>query len=85
MPEKASAIFLKTGVLTPQGLNAAIALKQRDGGSLSEAILRLGLLDEEHLVSAFQKNMQIPRVSAAALARVSKDVLNAIPADLRCV
>lgn len=82
MPEKASAIFLKTGVLTPQGLNAAIALKQRDGGSLSEAILRLGLLDEEHLVSAFQKNMQIPRVSAAALARVSKDVLNAIPADL---
>ncbi len=82
MPEKASAIFLKTGVLTPQGLNAAIALKQRDGGTLSEAILRLGLLDEEHLVSAFQKNMQIPRVSAAALARVSKDVLNAIPADL---
>jgi len=80
--EKASAIFLKTGVLTPQGLNAAIALKQRDGGTLSEAILRLGLLDEEHLVSAFQKNMQIPRVSAAALARVSKDVLNAIPADL---
>ena len=82
MLEKASAIFLKTGVLTPQGLNAAIALKQRDGGTLSEAILRLGLLDEEHLVSAFQKNMQIPRVSAAALARVSKDVLNAIPADL---
>lgn len=82
MPEKASAIFLKTGVLTPQGLNAAVALKQRDGGTLSEAILRLGLLDEEHLVSAFQKNMQIPRVSAAALARVSKDVLNAIPAEL---
>jgi len=82
VPEKASAIFLKTGVLTPQGLNAAVALKQRDGGTLSEAILRLGLLDEEHLVSAFQKNMQIPRVSAAALARVSKDVLNAIPAEL---
>ncbi|MFO0572616.1 MAG: hypothetical protein U1A78_01315 [Polyangia bacterium] len=89
MPDKAAAIFLKTGVLTPQGLAAAQALKQRDGGTLSEAILRLGLLDEEHLVSAFQKNLMIPRVSAAALARVARDVLQAVPphmaAELRVI
>lgn len=89
MSEKAASIFLRTGVLTPQGLAAATALKQRDGGTLSEAILRLGLLDEEHLVSAFQKNMAIPRVSAAALARVPRDVLSSVPphmaAELRVI
>ena len=89
MQEKVAAIFLRTGVLTPQGLSAATALKQRDGGTLSEAILRLGLLDEEHLVSAFQKNLMIPRVSAAALARVPRDVLGAVPphmaAELRVI
>jgi len=87
--EKVSAIFLKTGVLTPQGLNAATALKSRDGGTLSEAILRLGLLDEEHLVSAFQKNLMVPRVSAAAMARVSREVLAIVPphiaAELRVI
>ena len=76
-------------MLTPQGLSAATALKQRDGGTLSEAILRLGLLDEEHLVSAFQKNLMIPRVSAAALARVPRDVLGTVPphmaAELRVI
>ena len=89
MSEKVSAIFLKTGVLTPQGLNAATALKSRDGGTLSEAILRLGLLDEEHLVSAFQKNLMVPRVSAAAMARVSREVLAIVPphiaAELRVI
>ena len=89
MQEKVAAIFLRTGVLTPQGLSAATALKQRDGGTLSEAILRLGLLDEEHLVSAFQKNLMIPRVSAAALARVPRDVLGTVPphmaAELRVI
>jgi hypothetical protein len=89
VPEKAADIFLRTGVLTKQGLQAAQALKQRDGGTISEAILRLGLLDEEHLVAAFQKNLMIPRVSAAALARVPRDVLSTVPphkaAELRVI
>jgi len=51
--------------------------------------VRLGLLDEEHLVAAFQKNLSIARVSAAALARVPRDVLSTVPphmaAELRVI
>ena len=89
MQEKVAAIFLRTGVITAQGLSAATALKQRDGGTLSEAILRLGLLYEENLVAAFQRGLNISRVTAATLARVPRDVLSTVPphmaAELRVI
>lgn len=82
MADAASSILLRAGVLGPQSLAAATALKQREGGTLGEALVRLGLVDEERLVAVFQEGLLVPVIGDKELQRVPKAVLDAVPARM---
>lgn len=84
--DAAGAILLRAGVLGPQSLAAAATLKERDGGTLGEALVRLGLVDEGRLVAVFQQSLLVPVVATADLAHIPAEVLSAVPAEMasRC-
>jgi hypothetical protein len=69
-------------VLGPQSLAAAAALKQREGGTLGEALVRLGLIDEARLVSVFQQSLFVPVVTPQTLKDVQRSVTRIVPGDL---
>lgn len=69
-------------MLGPQSLAAAAALKQREGGTLGEALVRLGLIDEARLVSVFQQSLFVPVVTPQALQGAQRSVTRIIPGDL---
>jgi hypothetical protein len=82
MSELAGSLLLRHGVVKPEQLSAAHALRQKDGGSFGEALVRIGAVDEEQLVEFYHRRLMIPRIADAKLLQVSPKVLSLVPADM---
>jgi hypothetical protein len=82
LADASGALLLRAGAIDSQGLTAALAHKEREGGTLGEALISLGLLAEERLVSVFQQTLLVPRASASTLMRAPKEVVTIIPAEM---
>lgn len=82
MADASAALLLRAGTVDSYAISAAADLKQREGGTLGEALVRLGLIDEERLLAVFQQGLLVPRISGAVLQRVPKVVLGLCPPQL---
>src|SRR6185437_5230075 len=89
MADTSGALLARAGIVTPEELASANALRQREGGSLGECLVRIGAIDEERLVQFYHKRLMVPRVAAAKLMVVAPEVLELVPpemaAEFRCV
>jgi hypothetical protein len=82
MSELAGSLLLRHGVVKPEQIAQAHALRQRDGGSFGEALVRIGAINEEQLVEFYHKRLMIPRITDARLLQVSPKVLGLVPPDM---
>jgi len=82
MSELAGSLLLRHGLVKPDQLSAAHALRQKDGGSFGEALVRIGAVDEEQLVEFYHKRLMIPRLADSSLLKVPAKVLGLVPADM---
>ncbi|MBK9070365.1 MAG: hypothetical protein IPL79_05095 [Myxococcales bacterium] len=57
-------------------------LRQRDGGSLLEALVRLGAISDQSLTLLLRERLRLPIVAPAMLADIAGDALAALPADM---
>jgi hypothetical protein len=82
MSELAGSLLLRHGVVKPEQISLAHALRQKDGGTFGEALVRIGALREEQLVEFYHKRLMIPRISDDKLLIVSPKVLSLVPSDM---
>lgn len=57
-------------------------LRQRDGGSLLEALVRLGAISDQSLTLLLRERLRLPIVAPATLADIAPEALAALPADM---
>ncbi len=82
MADMPGALLLRSGVLRPGDLAAAAALRDREGGSFGECLVRLGLVDEDQLAEFYSRRLMITRVPDHRLVGVSKKALALVTADM---
>ena len=66
-------LLVRAGLIDSSGLLRAQEAQKREGISLSKAIVTLGLANEQSMIAAIAKTMQIEFLSAE-LPEVSNDV-----------
>ena len=60
-------LLLKAGVITEQQLRAALTEQKKWGGKLGSLLVDLNFLDEDTLVKALSKQLNLPRVDFEGL------------------
>jgi hypothetical protein len=75
-------LLLRAGVVTPEAQRRALAMRARDGGSLGECLVRLGVIDEERLATFYHKRLVLPLLPEASLGQVAPEVLSMVPAEV---
>lgn len=76
------ATLTRAGLIAPEGAEAVAREAKEQRTSEVDALLKLGLCDEQRLVSFFQSRMMIPHVTPEMLGRLDADTVGQIPADL---
>src|SRR5271154_6240096 len=76
------ALLLRAGVLRPEQVAQATALRQREGGSFGQCLIRTGAIGEDALVEFYHRRLMIPRINAAKLDHVPLKVIALVPADM---
>lgn len=82
MADSAGALLLRSGIVKPEQIAEAHRVRQRDGGSFGEALIRIGAIEEEKLVEFYHKRLMIPRLEAARLQRIPQQVLALVQKDM---
>jgi hypothetical protein len=82
MADMPGALLLRSGVLRPDQVAQAASLRERDGGSFGECIVRLGFLDEESLAEFYHRRLMITRVPDHSLVNVPQKALALLPPDM---
>jgi hypothetical protein len=75
-------ILIARGVVSPDGLRAALEACRRNGGRLGTWLVRLGFVTENVLLEALTEQTGCPSVSATELATAPAELRGAIPAAL---
>jgi hypothetical protein len=82
MADMPGALLLRSGVLRPDQVAQAASLRERDGGSFGESLVRLGFLDEESLAEFYHRRLMITRVPDHQLVNIPPKALALLPADM---
>ncbi|MDA8173681.1 MAG: type IV-A pilus assembly ATPase PilB [Nitrospiraceae bacterium] len=78
---KIGQILLASHVITDEQLKQALAKQKRDGGRLGTALVHLGYISEENLVSFLSRQYGVPALNLAEL-RIDPAVVKLIPAEM---
>lgn len=78
---KIGQILLQSHVITEEQLKQALAKQKRDGGRLGTALVQLGYISEEKLVSFLSKQYGVPSLNLSEL-RIDPSVIKLIPAEM---
>ena len=81
MSKKLGDLLIRENLLTPADLERAKEDQRKKGGRLGEALVRLGLLDEQDLVRVLSKQYGIPSVDLASF-EIDPEVVKLVPEDL---
>ena len=81
MSKKLGDLLLRENLLTPADLERAKEDQRRHGGRLSDALVRLGLLDEQDLVRVLSKQYGVPAVDLASF-EIDPEVVKLVPEDI---
>lgn len=74
-------ILRDSNIVSEEDLAKAIDLHQNSGGSLSDALLKLGLVNEKELLLVLSKDFGIPPVELSRF-RIPEELSSVIPADV---
>jgi len=77
MKKKLGEYLLESGLIDEQQLNYALKSQRQLGGTLGEAVIRLGYATEDQVLSALSRQMSIPHVNLCKMT-VSEEVLNVL-------
>jgi len=81
MSKKLGDLLVRDNLLAIHDLEKAKADQRKNGGRLGEALVRLGLLEEQQLVNILAKQYGIPAVNLDNF-EISPDVVKLVPEDL---
>ncbi len=81
MSKKLGDLLIRENLLTPADLERAKEDQRKKGGRLGEALVRLGLLEEQDLVRVLSKQYGIPSVDLASF-EIDPEVVKLVPEDL---
>lgn len=82
MTHIAGSLLLRAGLIAPEHLVSAETMRQRDGGTFGECLVRMGVVSEEQLVDFYHRRLLVPRIAPAQFERVSPRAVAALPADM---
>ncbi len=82
MTDHGNSVLVRYGLIRRDQIVAAERLRQREGGTIGECLVRLGITDEEKLVDFYHKRLMVPRLDGTHFQRVPKRALVAVPADM---
>ncbi|WP_025323867.1 type IV-A pilus assembly ATPase PilB [Deferrisoma camini] len=81
MSKRLGELLIRENILTPADLERAKEDQRRNGGRLGEALVRLGLVDEQDLVRTLSKQYGVPTVDLANF-EIDPEVTKLVPEDL---
>jgi general secretion pathway protein E/type IV pilus assembly protein PilB len=74
-------VLLEKGLITPENLSEAMALRKKEGVRLDRALVRLGCIGEETLLRIMSEQLAIPMVDLSTV-QVDVETLRSMPAKL---
>jgi hypothetical protein len=80
--DDAGALLVRSGLIAGEHLAAARAVAAQVGGTLGEHLVAAGLVSDEALTEFYRSRLLVPQVNPNSLARLSAEVIAAIPADM---
>ena len=80
--DDASALLVRSGLVTTSALEEAHVRMVADGGTLSEHLVAAGAITDEALTELYRTSLNLAVVNPNALARLSVRVVATVPADL---
>jgi len=75
-------ILLRSNLVTAMQLGVARSLQAREGGALTECLVRIDAVAESALVDALASALCLPTATAAQLAAVDSELMKLIPSEL---
>lgn len=78
MREKFTDYLVETKIISQEALDKVINAQKEKGGSLVEALVKLGLVEEQRLLATLSSYFSIPPMHIANMT-IAKDVLSFIP------
>ncbi|MBI3318304.1 MAG: Flp pilus assembly complex ATPase component TadA [Candidatus Omnitrophica bacterium] len=79
--DKLSTTLCAQGLLKPEDLERAINLQKERGGSLSQVLIELGLVDSKTLTSVLSRTLRIPTISLSKM-ELDPELTKLIPRKL---
>ncbi len=81
-PQKRFGEFLvKAGKISPEQLQGALQIQQKEGGRLGANLVKLGYLEEQELVEQLSRHFGVPSVDLDGV-EVDETILKIIPGDI---
>ena len=89
MAEDAGALLVRSGLIAEDRLLIARQAQGDRGGTIGEHLILSGFVDDQALSDFYRKRLMVPQVTMRQLARIRKDIIAKVPADMasefRCV
>jgi hypothetical protein len=82
LADDAGALLVRSGLVAAGDLAAARGVCAQVGGTLGEHLVAAGLISDEALTEFYRSRLLVPQVNPNSLARLSKDVVAAVPPDM---
>jgi len=82
LADDAGALLVRSGLVTANALDEARARVQELGGTLGEALVVAGAINDDALTEFFCTRLLVPKVNPNSLAKLLPKVIAVIPADM---
>ena len=74
-------VLRESGSVSEEDLSSAIELQKERGGSISDALVKLGVIDDRSLLMLLSKNIGIPPVELSRF-HITEDLIKLVPAAI---
>src|ERR1051325_700152 len=80
--DDAGALLVRSGLVSPNALDDARARVANSGGTLGEQLVTSGAIADDDLTDFYRSRLLVPQVNPNLLARLTPNVVAAIPSDM---
>jgi type IV pilus assembly protein PilB len=81
MSSRLGELLQRRGTITPEQLAKALQEQRDGGGALATHLVKLGMIDEDHLLAFIEREYRLPVVDPLALD-ITRDVISLLPQPL---
>src|SRR4029077_6248355 len=80
--DDAGALLVRSGLVSPNALDEARARVAASGGTVGEQLVTSGAIADDDLTDFYRSRLLVPQVNPNLLARLTPNVVAAIPSDM---